>query len=267
MEIRTKTYQVINDKTVTNRQLEILSAVEKHGSMTAAAAALGISVPVVHKYISQIEKAAGVPITESTPMGTILTESGKTIVEKHNATELRCRDDRRFTVCCSPVTEDLMMSVLSALKLTEAELIISDDENNLRMMKEGLADYTLLDDPMYLFDAEEFEWAEVGYMGMVMVDNGPSFIKYRYGAQRVAYMYLDSEGRDYKIDSVTYSLPELLGSKKSFFIDEFLLVRRGLRLKSAVDPKMLRHTINSIYRKETRTIARLNKALISRRIE
>ena len=37
------------------------------------------------------------------------------------------------------------------------------------------------DDPMYLFDAEEFEWMEIGHMGMVMVDNGPSFIRYRYG--------------------------------------------------------------------------------------
>jgi len=267
VEIRTETYQVINGKTVTNRQLEVLSAVGSHGSLTAAAASLGVSVPVVHKYVSQIEDAAGLPITVSTPLGTRLTAAGKEIVDKHNATELRCKDDRRFTVCCSPVTEDLMMSVISALKMTETELIISDDENNLRMMKEGIADYALLDDPMYLFEAEEFEWTEVGYMGMVMVDNGPSFIKYRYGAQRVAYMYLDSEDRDYKIDSVTYSLPELLGSNKSFFIDEFLLIRKGLRLKSAVDPKVLRHTINSIYRTETKIISRLNKALIARQIE
>ncbi len=267
MDIRTETYQVINGKTVTNRQLEVLSAVGDHGSMTSAASDLGISVPVVHKYVSQIEEAAGIPVTVSTPLGTKLTDAGKEIVEKHIATELRCRDDRKFTVCCSPVTEDLMMSVLSTLKHTDTDLIISDDENNLRMMKEGIANYALLDDPMYLFDAEEFEWTEVGYMGMVMVDNGSSFIKYKYGAQRVAYMYLDSEERDYKIESVTYSLPELLGSNKSFFIDEFLLTRKGLRLKSAVDPKMLRHTINSIYRKETRTISRLNKALIARQIE
>jgi hypothetical protein len=80
-------------------------------------------------------------------------------------------------------------------------------------------------------------------------------------------MYLDSEDREYTVDSVTYSLPELLGSNKSFFIDEFLLVRKGLRLKSAVDPKMLRHTINAIYRAENRTIAKLNKALLSRHIE
>ena len=267
MDIRTETYQVINGKTVTNRQLEVLSAVLRSGSMTAAAAELGISVPVIHKYVSQVEAAAGIPVTVSTPSGTRLTAAGREILDKHQATTLRCRDERRFTICCSPVTEDLMMSVMSALKLTDAELIISDDENNLRMMKEHTADYAVLDDPMFLFEAEEFEWTEVGFMGMVMVDNGPSFIRYRYGAQRVAYMYLDSEDREYTIDSVTYSLPELLGSNKSFFIDEFLLVRKGLRLKSAVDPKMLRHTINAIYRTDNRTISKLNKTLISRHIE
>lgn len=105
MDIRTKTYQTINGKTVTNRQLEVLSAVGTSGSMTSAALSLGISVPVVHKYISQIEAAAGTPVTVSTPSGTSLTATGKQIVEKHKATELRCQDNRRFTICCSPVTE------------------------------------------------------------------------------------------------------------------------------------------------------------------
>ncbi|MGE4577688.1 MAG: LysR family transcriptional regulator, partial [Candidatus Methanomethylophilaceae archaeon] len=126
MDIRTETYQVINGKTVTNRQLEVLSAVRRSGSMTAAAAELGISVPVVHKYVSQVEAAAGIPVTVSTPAGTRLTAAGREILDKHQATTLRCRDERRFTICCSPVTEDLMMSVMSALKLTDAELVISD---------------------------------------------------------------------------------------------------------------------------------------------
>lgn len=267
MDIRTRTHLVINGKTVTTRQLEVLERVKARGSMTAAAEDLGISAPAVHKYITHIEEAAEVPIYVSTPLGTRLTAAGREIADTFAAMELRCRKERRFTICCSPVTEDLMMSVMSALKMADSELIISDDENNLRMMKEHLADYAVLDDPMYLFDAEEFEWMEIGHMGMVMVDNGPSFIRYRYGAQRVAYMYLDSEDRDYTIDSVTYSLPELLGSNKSFFIDEFLLQRKGLRLKSAVDPRMLRHTINAIYREETEQISRLNRALLSRRIE
>ena len=133
-------------------------------------------------------------------------------------------------------------------------------------MREDRADLAIIDDPLYLFDAEEFQMEEIGYMGMVFVDNGPSFIRYKYGAQRVAFMFLDSEDREYTIDSETFSLPELLGSNKSFFVDEFLLTRRNLRLKSAIDPKMLRHAITAIYREESRNVSRIVRALISRNI-
>ena len=90
------------------------------------------------------------------------------------------------------------------------------------MMKEGLADLALIDDPLYLYDFDEYgyDMEEIGYMGMVYVDNGPSFIRYKYGAQRVAFMFLDSMSRKYSIDAETYSLSEMLGSNKSFFVDE-----------------------------------------------
>lgn len=267
VDIRVRTEQVINGRTVTNRQLEILKMIADTGSMTAAAKVLGISVPVVHRYVGNIEEAAGVPVTASTPAGTVLTEEGRLIVEKYVTTEMRCSDDHGFTVCCSPVTEDLMMSILSALKLTEVELVISDDEHNLRMMKEDLADLAIIDDPLYLFDADEFEATEIGYMGMVFVDNGDSFVRYRYGAQRVAYMFLDTMERKYKVDSETFSLSELLDSNKSFFVDEFLLLRKGIRMKSAVDPKILRHAITAIYRREDRRTTRIIKALLDKNIK
>ncbi|MCL1811478.1 MAG: LysR family transcriptional regulator [Methanomassiliicoccaceae archaeon] len=266
MEISVRTEQIINGHLVTNRQLETLAAVAKTGSKTSAAKMLGISVPVVHRYISAIEEAAGSPIAVSTPAGTKLNDEGRLILETFVTTELRCSDDHGFTVCCSPVTEDLLLSVLSALKMTDVELVISDDEHNIRMMKENLADLAVIDDPLYLFDADEFEGTEIGYMGMVFVDNGPSFIRYRYGAQRVAFMFLDTMDRKYTIESETFSLPELIGSKKSYFVDEFLLLRKGIRMKSAVDPRVLRHAITAIYRKEDKTINKLVKALQARNI-
>ncbi len=258
---------MINGKVVTHRQLEALRAVAVNGSMAAAARQLGISVPVVHKYIGAVGEAAGAPVTRSTPAGTVLTAEGDEILQIFETTELRCSDDHGFTICCSPVTSDLIMSVLSSLRMTDVELVISDDRHNLRMMKEDLADFAVIDDPLYLFDAEEFEAMEVGYMGMTFVDNGDSFIRYRYGAQRVAFMFLDTMGRKYSIDSETFSLSELLGSNKSFFVDEFLLLRKGMRLKSAVDPKILRHSITAIYRRETPQVSRLMKALLSKDIK
>ncbi|MCQ2070512.1 MAG: LysR family transcriptional regulator [archaeon] len=269
MDIKVRTEQVINGVSITNRQLEALQEILRTGSMSSAAKAMGVSVPVVHRYVSNIEAAAGEPVTKSTPMGTRLTPAGKRIVDLFMACEARCRDNRGFTVACSPVTEELMMSVFSSLKMTNVELVVSDDKHNVRMMIEGLADMALVDDPLYLFDIDEYgyEADEIGYMGMVYVDNGPSFIRYKYGAQRVAFMFLDTANRQYTIDAETYSLSEMLGSNKSFFVDEYLLTRKGLKLKSAVNPKMLRHSITAVYRSDNKTVRRIITALKSRHIE
>lgn len=266
MDISVQISQTINGKSITSRQIEALLAVAETGSQTAAARKLNISVPVLHKYIGIIEDAAGEPILETTPAGSKLTAAGEEIVDNACVMTRRCNEERGFTVCCSPVTEDLMMSVISSVKIKGTNLVVSDDEYNINMMRENRADMAIIDDPLYLFDAEEFQMEEIGYMGIVFVNNGPSFIRYKYGAQRVAFMYLDSEQRQYTIDSETFSLPELLGSNKSFFIDEFMLTRRNLRLKSAVDPKLLRHAITAIYRTESRNVTKMMNAIRLRNI-
>lgn len=264
VQISVQSSQTVNGRPVTARQLEALLAVQDTGSQTAAARQLGISVPVIHKYLASIEDAAGTPILKTTPAGSKLTEAGLEIAFVARSMSQRSDMDRGFTVCCSPVTEDLMMSVISSLRISGANIVVSNDEYNIKMLREDRADLAIIDDPLYLFDAEEFEMDEIGYMGMVLVDNGPSFIRYKYGAQRVAFMFLDSEDREYTIDSETFSLPELLGSNKSFFVDEYLLTRKNLRLKSAVDPKMLRHAITALYREDSRNVSRVISALKTR---
>ncbi len=266
MNLEVKTSIEINGHTITTRQLEVLSAVAEKGSKTSAAKFLGISPPVVHKYIASMEDIVGESLLESTPAGSTLTEAGKKILNVFNQSNLRCDRSRKFTVACSPVTEDLLMSVLSALKL-DVNLIISDNEVNLRSMNEGLADMAIIDDPMYLFEAEQFLWKEIGTMGMVHVDNGSSYIRYRFGAQRIAYMYLDSLDVPYSIDAETFSLSDLLASNRSFFVDEFLLLRKGIRLKSAVDPRVLRHTITAVYHEESKMVNRITVALLAKHLE
>lgn len=256
----------INGKSVTSRQIEALLAVQDTGSQAAAARSLGVSAPVLHKYLRSIEAAVGSPVVITTPAGSVLTQEGLEVTETARSMGYRVNVKRGFTICCSPVVEDMVMSAVSSLKIPGTNIVVSDDEYNIQMMREDRADLAIIDDPLYLFDAEEFQMEEIGYMGMVFVDNGPSFIKYKYGAQRVAYMFLDSEDREYTVDSETFSLPELLGSKKSYFVDEFLLTRRNLRIKSAIDPKMLRHAITAIYRTETKNVSRVVKALMSRNL-
>lgn len=266
MKLDARTEIVINGESVTHRQLQALEAISRAGSMSAAAKEMGVTVPVVHRYIANIENAAGEPVTRSTPSGTALTPAGKEVCRRFRECEARCHDNPGYTLCCSPVTYDLVTAIFSSLKLTDVDLVVSDDVHNIRSMTEGLCDIAIIDDPLYLFDIDDygFEADEIGNMGMVYVDNGPSFIRYKYGAQRVAFMFLDSAQRSYSIDAETYSLTEMLGSNKSFFVDEFLLLRKGLRLKSAVDPKILKHAITAIYRSDDRLTTKIIAALKQR---
>ena len=101
-------------------------------------------------------------------------------------------------------------------------------------------------------------------MDHVHVDNGPSYIRYKYGAQRIAYAQLDLSGKEYKITGETCYLPDLLNSKKSFFIDEFLLLKKGIKLKSATDKTLLRHSITAVFRREDRDVTRLLRVFQSK---
>ncbi len=261
MDIKAQISLEINGTVVTSRQLEALLAVQDSGSQASAARKLGISAPVLNKYISSISEAAGADVLKTTPSGSVLTAEGLEIAASARSMAHRCETGRPFTVCCSPVTEEMVLSAMASVSLPKSRAVISDDEHSIRMMRERRADFAVIDDPLYLFDADGFEMQEIAYMGMVFVDNGPSFMRYAYGAQRVAYMYLDSTGREYSVDSVTQSLQELVNSGKSFFADEAALARKNIRYKSAVDPKMLRHAVTAIYRKETRSISRLMRSL------
>ena len=246
MDIETRIFHRINGHSVTERQIEVLDAVHSFGSKTAAAGKLGLSVPVVHRYIRAMEDGIGVKVIRSTPSGSELTEDGRKIVETAKMMKLRC-SETRTRIACTPVTEELMMSVISAVR-TEADLVISDDIVNIQSLKDGTADMIMLDDPVHLFDLEGFQFIEMASMDMVHADRGPLYMTYRYGAQRIAYMHLDATGTEYKIVGDTMSMKDLLNSGKSFFVDSALLEREGVSIRSATEPRLLRHTINAVFR-------------------
>lgn len=260
MDIEIKTYMVVNGNNISSRQLEVLDAVRRCGSKTAAAKELGISAPVVHKYIASMEEACGSKLIASTPNGTELTEMGIRFLEVADMMEQRCYDNRGFTIACSPVTEELVMQAVSQTKI-KASITVSDDVTNITMLKRGYADIIILDDPQFLEEVDDYEWSEVGYMDMIHVDNGPQYMRYRYGAQRIAYAQLDLMGTEYRISGETCLLSDLLNSNKSFFVDEFLLLKNGMKLKSATDKRLLRHSITAVYRREVKEITRLLRVL------
>jgi len=263
VEIEVKTYMAVNGNNISSRQLEVLAAINRLGSKTAAAKELGISPPVVHRYMAAMEEAAGIHLMLSTPNGTELTAMGLSLLETAEMMNERCTDDRIFTVSCSPVTEELVKQAFSVSKV-KGSVIVSDDYTNVRSFKQGYSDMIILDDPQLLSQVDDYEWLDVGYMDMVHVDNGPVYMRYKYGAQRIAFAHLDLSGIDYKVEGETHLLSELLNSGKSFFVDELLLLRRGIKLKSATDKHLLRHSITAVYRRESREITRILRYLQSK---
>ena len=263
VELESKVSIYVNGVRVTERQLESLMALKEHGSKASAARSLDISAPVLHRYLQNLEASTGLQLIRSTPRGTEITEEARHIISEYSAIDNRLRHRGRFRAACSPVTEHLMMSILSSIPWN-LDLVVSDDDNNVRDLQAGLVDLIVLDDPQFLYDLEDVKWEEVGETSMVHVDRGPRYIRYRYGAQRIAYQHLDSQGHPYSVDKATMSLEELLESGLSFFVDEALLLKKNIRIRSSTDPAVLRHSINVVYRKESEPVDAIVRSLRSR---
>ena len=74
------------------RRLRILQEVGRHGSFSAAAAALGYTQPAVSRQIAVLEAESGVQLLRRRPQGATLTEAGRLLVER--AGEVIARLDR-----------------------------------------------------------------------------------------------------------------------------------------------------------------------------
>jgi len=74
------------------RQLRGLVAVHQTGSVTRAAAQLGLTPPAVSMQVRQLEEAVGMPLAERTPTGFVLTEAGKELVGTTQRIEAALRD-------------------------------------------------------------------------------------------------------------------------------------------------------------------------------
>lgn len=61
--------------------VEAMLAVDRHGSMSAAARALGIPQQTVSTRVAQAERILGVPVFRRSPYGTVATEQGRALLD------------------------------------------------------------------------------------------------------------------------------------------------------------------------------------------
>ena len=80
---------VCDGQEISHRQMEALEALHLKGSMKRAAEALGLSTPVLYKYVKEVEVKADAKLVSSTSRGSRLTAEGLGLLRRYRAYELR----------------------------------------------------------------------------------------------------------------------------------------------------------------------------------
>jgi molybdenum-dependent DNA-binding transcriptional regulator ModE len=240
---------IINDVPISARQIEVLITLASTQSQNRAAHALGISVPVLHRHIKEMENKLGIDLILTTPQGTVLTELGQKIIDEHNRFAKRMEPRKRPVVACSPLFSNIVLDAVSSFEREgyEINLLIGDDELNNSYLSMGLVDVVIFDDPIFIYKVKEtkqkHEIKEVVKDTLVHVNRGNKYIRYKYGAQRIGFSNMDLEGVSYKVVEETRDFKRLLKSENSFFINRSLAKREGLDLESDTPSDLLIHSI------------------------
>ena len=230
MTVAPRVILVTEEGEVTNRQLEALAAVRDRGSMKRAAASLGISTPVLHKYVKEVEARCGERVARSDSRGTKLTPFGSDLLAKVEALRLRAEDRDTIHVAGTLVSELCLLSAASALtqRGIECRVTISTDDENLRLMDEQRVDCVVVDDPLRAMElADRVEGVEIGPDMLLLRKSGKDFVRLAFGAQRLGFRYLQQEGVEYAVVRQVFEPALLDRTDLSYFVNRSL-VRRGI---------------------------------------
>jgi len=240
---------VTDGQEITHRQMEALAALHEKGTMTKAAVALGISTPVIHKYIHEVEEKADAELIRTTSKGSKLTARGIELLRMFKAYESRLVDGRQLRIAGSPVSQRCIMMAATELSASgkDCAVTISTDESNLKMMEEARVDCVVLDDAMFAVErAPETDISEVGTDMLMWKDVGPKFARTRFGAQRLGFRYLADKEIPHEISRDIFEPTMLDHLDLSYFVNRSL-VRTGIvRAVGAKDQAWSVHTISAL---------------------
>ncbi len=234
---------------ITHRQMEALAAVNGKGSMQKAAAFLGVSTPVLHKYVREIEQKSDLALITSTSKGSKLTAEGHELLKRFKAYELRLEDPLVLRVAGTLVSQRCLLTAATELsdKGRKCVITIADDESNLRLMDEGRIDCVVLDDAMYAMErAVDVETEEIGSDMLLQKDVGSKYALLTFGAQRLAFRYLAEKGIPYEIARTIHEPSLLNRTDLSYFVNKSL-VRTGIVMEEgAKDQRWSQHSIPAL---------------------
>jgi DNA-binding transcriptional LysR family regulator len=146
------------------RRLRVLCSVAEHGSLSAAAVALGYTQPAVSRQIATLEAEAGALLVRRVPAGIVLTDAGRLLVTRSEAilarladaeTELRALQDLeggtlRLATFASAAASVLPIAVARFRRrypAVELEIAMADPDVSLAGLLAGRFDLVLSHEP------------------------------------------------------------------------------------------------------------------------
>lgn len=237
----------VNKKRITDMQMRVLLSVERTGSQNLAAKELGISTPVLNKYLKEAERNCGMGLTSKDRRGTVLSMEGKEVVNAYKQFFERLKT-AEAAIGCTPISQPLVLKAFPAVEKERTHsLIVTDDITNIFLLKSGLVGFAVFDDPIFVYENEEgYEVHDIAADRLVHVPRGRNYIRFAYGAQRIGFRYLQSQNIEHRVVGFTRDQDILVNSKCSYFMNESLAMRRGLSLKSGARPRLFEHRIMAL---------------------
>ncbi len=248
----------IRNKKVTQHQMEILAELASSHSQTQSAAKLGISVPVLHRHIKSLSSKLGGQLVFTTPNGTWVSEEGKLLLKIYQRYQDMMKAPENISIYCTPITYDLVRRTVLEFELQDKDYRISlnHDQQNLKALYLGRADLVIFDDPIYAMEFEGLKEEKVitndlFYDSLIHFDNGPDYLRFKYGAQRLGFRYLDSKGINYNVLHEVGDPDYIKNSNKSYFINLSMLKNKGwgssnIETLATVGSEMFKHPIMAV---------------------
>jgi len=229
--------------------MEALEALHTKGSMKKAAGVLGLSTPVLYKYVREIEEKTDAKLVSSTSKGSTLTPEGISLLKKYKAYELRMEDAKPLRVAGTVISERCVLTAATELsdKGVPCKVVISNDEDNLRLMDEMRVDCVVLDDAMFAMErSPEVQSTEIGSDILMHKDEGPRYARLGFGAQRLAFRYLKDRDIPHEIVREIFEPSMIDRTDLSYFVNRSLVRTGVVRAEGTKEQRWSTHSITAL---------------------
>ena len=256
----------INGRHISAKRIAVLSAVDVCGSQNRAASLCGISVPVLHRYLHEMEDIVGVPLVKAERRKTVLTTEGRELLQRYGEYMEAMRRIEMPTIACTPISSPIVRRAADGVKDFLFNIIEADDCTNLLLLQKGIPDIVVFDDPVHVYNYSMHNpqclHFEVFQDTLMHFHAGSGYQKLRFGAQRIGFRYLEKRGIEFTIERVANSVDNLLDTGLSFFINRSLAMRFHFPLKNFTSSSEFNHSILALVVRNGMAVTLLQTAMI-----